>query len=605
VWNVEGDKIRDWSISEPNATVFPYDDELTPIPDDPKDPTIRFLWPHRTHLWLRTELGGNHVTLGMTWHEWSRFIRRRFRTPLSIAFAFVATHNHFVLDRGGKVFKQSAPVIKLPPEATEDDHLALLGLLNSSVACFWMKQVFYPKGGDHVGTEGARVRKTLWEERFEHDGTKMQAFPIPVASLLRYGRRLDAAGTQQQQSAPETIVANGPVNERAIADAATRRFAGLTQMMSAQEELDWYSYGVYSILDDPPTWPDLDSIPPIQLGERAFEIVMARKIAEGELQTTWFERHGSTPITEIPDHWPDDYRQIVQRRIDLIESDRSIRLIEQPEYKRRWNTESWESQLERALKSWLLDRLEDPRYWPRDGEPRLQSCARLADLAAADTDFMQVATLYRGHETFDVTKLVTELVQGEAVPHLPALRYKTSGLRKREAWEETWALQRREDAGEDIPFGDIPVPPKYKSSDFTKSTYWKLRGKLDVPKERFVSYPHAEREADPTPVVGWAGWDHLQQAKALSAYYTDMKGQEGWTDDRLVPLLLGIAELVPWLLQWHNDFDPEFDTSMGDFFKGFVDTEARGLGMTVDDLKKWEPPKKTRGRKRKPREATS
>ena len=68
------------------------------------------------------------------------------RTPLSIAFAFVATHNHFVLDRGGKVFKQSAPVIKLPPDATEEDHLALLGLLNSSTACFWMKQVFYPKG---------------------------------------------------------------------------------------------------------------------------------------------------------------------------------------------------------------------------------------------------------------------------------------------------------------------------------------------------------------------------------------------------------------------------------------------------------------------------
>ena len=37
-----------------------------------------------------------------------------YATPLSIAFAFVATHNHFVLDRGGKVFKRTAPVIKLP-----------------------------------------------------------------------------------------------------------------------------------------------------------------------------------------------------------------------------------------------------------------------------------------------------------------------------------------------------------------------------------------------------------------------------------------------------------------------------------------------------------
>lgn len=58
------------------------------------------------------------------------------RTPLSIAFVFVATHNHFVLDRGGKVFKQSAPVIKLAAGAREAEHLGLLGLLNSSTACF-------------------------------------------------------------------------------------------------------------------------------------------------------------------------------------------------------------------------------------------------------------------------------------------------------------------------------------------------------------------------------------------------------------------------------------------------------------------------------------
>ncbi len=60
---------------------------------------------------------------------------------LDRVWRIVATHNHFVLDRGGKVFNSTAPVIKLPPEATEDDHLALLGLLNSSTACFWMKQV--------------------------------------------------------------------------------------------------------------------------------------------------------------------------------------------------------------------------------------------------------------------------------------------------------------------------------------------------------------------------------------------------------------------------------------------------------------------------------
>ena len=58
--------------------------------------------------------------------------------------------------------------------------------------------------------------------------------------------------------------------------------------------------------------------------------------------------------------------QAARRTADrAIETDRNIALIEQPEYKRRWNTEPWESQLERALRSWLLDRLES--YFDFDG----------------------------------------------------------------------------------------------------------------------------------------------------------------------------------------------------------------------------------------------
>ena len=74
---------------------------------------------------------------------------------------FVATHNHFVLDRGGKVFNRTAPIIKLPADATEDDHLALLGLLNSSTACFWMKQVFHGKGSSGIGRG---VYDEAWEK---------------------------------------------------------------------------------------------------------------------------------------------------------------------------------------------------------------------------------------------------------------------------------------------------------------------------------------------------------------------------------------------------------------------------------------------------------
>ncbi len=340
--------------------------------------------------------------------------------------------------------------------------------------------------------------------------------------------------------------------------------------------------------------------PEVGLGERAFEIVLARRVAAGRETTVWFERHGSTPITEIPSHWPEDYRQVVARRIDLIETDRNIALIERPEYKRRWNTPAWEDLERAALRGWLLDRLEAPHLWPAsaDRPPQLTTVNRLADAVRCDADFMQIAELYAGHSGFDVTQVVAELVAGESVPFLPVLRYTDTGLRKRAQWEDTWALQRREDAGEQV--GKIPVPPKYQSKDFLKSDYWRLRGGLDVPKERWVSFPGCERGADASLPIAWAGWNHLQQATALAAYTLEMKENEGWEPARLQPLLAGLLELVPWLEQWHNDIDPAYGERMGTYYRGFVNEEARALGFTLDDLRAWKPPAaaKQRGRRR-------
>ena len=390
------------------------------------------------------------------------------------------------------------------------------------------------------------------------------------------------------------------------------------------------------------------------LGERAFEIALARRIAEGDENTTWFERHGSTPITELPAHWPAEYRAVVERRIALIESDRNIGLIERPEFKRRWNTPAWDDLEKAALRDWLLDWLEQPAFWlaSADTPPQLTTTNRLADLARADTAFMQVAALYAGHADFDPARLVAELAAAEAVPLLPVQRCTDDGLRKRAQWESTWALQRREDAidaqvvadnadewrtefatiarttfGSDTSdearawidqklaaeikrhqderkaaeVGPIPVPPKYKSSDFLKADFWRLRGGLDVPKERFVSFPGAERGADGSLVIAWAGWNHLQLATALAGYYVDMKDTEGWEPARLQPLLAGLLELVPWLEQWHNDPDPVFGERMGTYYKGFVAEEARTLGFTLDDLRAWKPAATTPKRVRKSR----
>jgi hypothetical protein len=122
-------------------------------------------------------------------------------------------HNHFVLDRGGKVFKQTAPVIKLPAGAGEDEHLGLLGLLNSSVACFWLKQVCFPKGGDHVGVEGARVRRTLWDERYAFNATNVAEFPLTEKRPLDIAQTLDRLAQELAALSPVALLNTSRVPE--------------------------------------------------------------------------------------------------------------------------------------------------------------------------------------------------------------------------------------------------------------------------------------------------------------------------------------------------------------------------------------------------------
>lgn len=647
----EGEQVREW-MTESTAILWPYD-ALT-LKASASASVIQLLWPYRRGLTDRVAYGKSQVERGLQWFEYSMFFKGRFHEPRSIAYAEIATHNHFVYDRGGKVFNRTAPVIKLPAGSSEDDHLGLLGLLNSSTGCFWVKQVCHNKGNRG---EGGGITAEGWEKFYTYNASNVAEFPLPNDRPLALAWQLDQLAGAISQQLPAHLLVGPSLPDSAALDAARLAVAcRQRQMIAAQEELDWQCYGLYGLLPDGTTAADLASAEPpeLALGQRAFEIVLARRIAAGDETTTWFERHGSSPNTEMPAHWPADYRAVVKRRIALIESDRNIGLIERPEFKRRWNTPAWDDLEKAALRDWLLDRLEQPAFWPAsaDEPPQLTTASRLSDRARGDAGFMQVAALYAGHADFDPARLVAELVATEAVPLLPVLRYTEDGLRKRAQWEDTWALQRREDAidadvlANDAPgwrtefearartrftaddaaaaqawveeqlateiqrhqtdrkaeeVGLIPVPPKYKSSDFLKADFWRLRGGLDVPKERFVSFPGTERGADGSLVIAWAGWNHLQLATALAGWYLDAKENEGWPADRLQPLLVGLQELLPWLNQWHNDLDPVHNERMGDYYAGFVADEARALGFTADDLRAWKPAITTikRGRKKK------
>ncbi|MEU6799906.1 BREX-2 system adenine-specific DNA-methyltransferase PglX [Streptomyces neyagawaensis] len=590
---VLGDGIRDYEIDAPISTFFPYDSQGNARRVDAREE--QFLWANRTGLRRRVDFGQTPTERGLRWFDHSMFFPKRYAAPLGLAFPFVSTHNHFVLDRGGKVFKQTAPVVKLREGASEEEHLRLLGLLNSSTAGLWLKMVSHDKG---IRGEGGGFTSDDWERFYEFTGTKLQEFPLPIEHPATLAIALDTLAQQLTATSPASVAAESIPAAGVLREAKTRWESTRCYMIALQEELDWQVYSLYSLHSEDlrvSEDPDDPNIPELALGERAFEIVLARRVAAGEASDEWFKRHNSTPITEIPAHWPAPYREIVQKRIDAIESNRAIGMVERPEYKRRWATEGWDALQEKALRAWLLDRMENRDHWfDENGQPTILTLSRLADALSRDEDFVSVAKLYAPRK--ELAKVVAELITDEHVPFLSSLRYKPSGLKKRADWEEVWDLQRKEDAAPDEPAkrkirDSIPVPPKYTSADFLRPSYWRARGKLDVPKERFISY--GQTNAATPELYGWAGWDHREQAQALATYFTNT----ALSTEEITPFLAGLLELQPWLSQWHNEFDVLYSGSPADFFAGYRQQKQGEHGLTDDDLRAWRPPAATRGRR--------
>ncbi|HET6356262.1 BREX-2 system adenine-specific DNA-methyltransferase PglX [Streptomyces sp.] len=585
---VSGEAVRDWSESTATESLFPYSEKLTPSLDKELH---RLLWVHYSLLKNRREPGGTHEEIGLTWYEWSRWHPERYSVPLGIAFPFVATHNHFYLDRGGKVFNRHAPVIKLREGANEEEYLQLLGLLNSSTACFWLKQVSHSKGN---ATASSGMPDQPWSWNYEFTGTKLEEFPLPSTQSSTLATALDRLAQELAHTNPATLIsAAGPSTSATLRDARTRWESICARMIALQEELDWQTYSIYNLHSEDLSLPE-GEVPGLAPGERAFEIVLARKIRDGKITTKWFTHHRHTPITEIPSHWPDTYKAVVEKRIAAIESSRAIDMVERTDYKRRWATEGWEALQEKALRSWLLDRMEAHELWFQDGQPTLLTRAQLTSALSLDEDFVSVAELYAPRK--ELATVVADLLANEHVPFLAALRYKPTGLRKRADWEHVWDLQRQEDAAPDEPSkrkirDSIPVPPKYTSADFLKPSYWRARGKLDVPKERFISYATGTISGTPD-LFGWAGWDHREQAQALSTYFTN---HDELSDEQMTPLLAGLLELQPWLTQWHDEFDALYGGSPAAFFAGYRATKQGEHGLTDDDLRAWRPGKSTKG----------
>ncbi|WP_216897175.1 BREX-2 system adenine-specific DNA-methyltransferase PglX [Nocardia alni] len=597
-----GEDIRDWNVNPSFDALVTNRLDGSVIDFDSTSAWGRHLWRYKQIMGRLTDFARNsRFDTNIPWWSWYRWVSDRYRTPESISFSHVATHFHSAFDKSGMTFNQHAPVIKLPEGASDDEYLRLLGLLNSSTACFWLKMVSHNKGST-VDDKGARQSRVPFDDFYEFTGTKLQGFPLVVNDFsVHISNDLDRLANELSQtsatSAAQISVPSTALLRRAESCWHTIR----RRMIALQEELDWHVYSLYAL--HPEDLRPRDAVAPeLNFGERAFEIVLARRVLKGEASGDWFGRHNATPTTEIPSHWPDSYKRIVEKRIDAIENNRAIGMIERPEYKRRWATEGWDALQHRALRSWLLDRIEQRDLWhDENDQPVIRTLPRLIDLLSQDEDFTSISAIYVPRQ--DLAKVVADLLTEEHVPFLDALRYKPSGLRKRADWEHVWDLQRQEDNAPNLEQqlkirDSIPIPPKYTSADFLRTSFWQARGKLDVPKERLISYGDTNT---PTPQrYGWAGWDHREQAQALATYFTT----HALDTEQITPLLAGLLELQPWLYQWHNEFDDAYSGPPADFFAGYRRQIQSEHGLTDDDLRAWRPPAATRGRATAARKTT-
>lgn len=612
-----GESVRDWTTDQQEQTLFPYSEEWLPTCTPP---TQRWLWPFQTNLSNRIFFGKTQVEKGLKWFEFAHVGKEKIRAVSTIAYAEVATHNHFILDRGARVFKQTAPVIKLSPTATEDDHLALLAYLNSSVACFLLKQVSYPKGM-HNGSE---ANSTPFLVRFAFDSSKLKQLPVPKAlatpsvrnRLIRLARALDAAQAKRKTLTFTSVLGDSQDPgelERAVTSALLEKDTLLNQSIALQEEIDWLVYFASGLIKEQISSDEVSyGLAP---GERSFEIQLAQDdplaITEG-----WFRWSQIAPVSSPPGRLPPAVQETMQRRIAAIRASNELRMLESPVNKRRWRQPSGKAaqELETDAKvfrdqaeEWLAERLES---LVRSIGPLISTRRHLID--TAQRDHQMLCVLQWLDPGADPRAILSELLVFYSVPFLAGYRYSTSGSEKHILWRRTWDLQRQADALDFIAEqtrapanrheatafrNDIPVPPKYEPNDFRDTKIFRFRGKLDVPQERFISYPGCASDVDLEPVYGWAGWDHLQRALALFQLYYARK-DEAWKPERLLPMLAGLEELLPWVRQWHAEArSPETGQLYHEYFDQVIASEAAELGFSRAQLATWAPPERGAGRK--------
>ena len=461
----EGEDVRDWVLQSEKLLLNPYNDNAELLPEKKLASAIPYLKQYKEHLENRLSFANKTFKeLGREWYSFERMNKNKYANPRFIVFGEIATHAHFVYHASARVYKQTCQTIKLPTDS-DKEHIIFQGWLNSSVSLFWLKQVCFNKNASDQEEK----------DRFVYAGGKVQMLPISntftskeskerkqifAFSLVCWenGQKIPSLGYRKLFEQPgeayhtwyselagymppdaslqagwRTTAELRSLFQRALAERERLR----AEMIALQEEMDWLVYAAYGLIndDDRLTAHEGWQVEPLQLGERPFELLRDGK--------------------PIPEHFSAGRKALWQARIDEIQANEHIRRIEQPVYKRRWYRKTSDAQeLERACNWFVLEKAE---WWLENVHKRAVAPERWA------------AALWEDERIRAAVQVVDENIVS-----LTAFTRWFKSLLK-DASVPAWIPPA-------MPWDQ--VEKQFKNQKIPASAK-KIRGKLNVPRERF------------------------------------------------------------------------------------------------------------------------
>jgi hypothetical protein len=461
----------------------------------------------------------------MKWWEYAIVMWSKRETPFRLGFSQIATHAHFALALDQVVFKEKAPIIKLPNAASERDYRVTAGLLNSSAALFWLKQVCFSK---RESEEGAT------DTYFEFAGGKVEQLPVPEVISSTFSGNQNSLAEELTCLSRECLVGGETLSslalkklfERtgeayhdwnskltgyvgahkdlarafttadelrpALARATEIRETLRSEMIARQEEMDWLAYEAYGLIDvaHAASLRDLVSAAFGDFADSDRDDASQRRALRLQREQRPFclwaaaDANFDRAVELIPNDWTAEHKQLWKARLELIRDNEHIRRIEQPVYKRRWDEQwkvgnrwqcgqpAYDQEFIDAFTWWLSEMAE---WWLEKKSP--EGVATIDQWAGALWNDPRVQAAWsvtaEAIHRLDLWKREQKSKPTGSPPTLDTSPAAFSRFFKATVKEQT--------VPEGIPF----AVPYEKIRVNVPSQVKKIRGKLNVPRERF------------------------------------------------------------------------------------------------------------------------